>query len=186
MNGRGWIVASSIACVVACSSNSKDGGAPNPPPDTGADVKPPLPEASCNARSFTVSRPAPGVAGVVSILTLTFSTVHEAASATGKSQLLAQWTGGNLELDYLGQVADGNDVNAIGGTLVLPADDPAPQGSFCILPGTVWHKTSTGGKIDLVVSAGDCPDAGDAGPVVDAGDAGASTIDMKACIVFGG
>ena len=161
-----------VVAAIACSSNDKPGGAPPPPRDTGVDAPPPLPEAQCIGQSLGLSRRVAGV-------------------PTGESSLVAQITGGRLELDWQGTIADGSDVTVTGGTLTIPADDPAPAGTFCVVTGTVLHKVATGGKIEFVVTEGDCPaSSGDAGVVDssagDAGDAsGPSTEIMKGCIVSG-
>ena len=175
-----------VGVVVGCSSNDKSGG--SNPQDSGgeAEVSVPLGEPQCVGQSFGLSRPVTGVpGGVQSVFTLTSHSVLQSPVPTGNSSMVAQWVGGGIELDWLGTV-DG-DVSVTGGTLTFPADDPAPKGSFCVLPGTVWHKTATGGKIDFVVTEGtDCvTTSGDAG--VDSGPSDASSsssVTMKGCIVF--
>ena len=181
-----------VVAAIACSSNDKPGGAPPPPRDTGVDAPPPLPEAQCIGQSLGLSRRVAGVpTGVQSIFSLTSYSVLQSPVPTGESSLVAQITGGRLELDWQGTIADGSDVTVTGGTLTIPADDPAPAGTFCVVTGTVLHKVATGGKIEFVVTEGDCPaSSGDAGvvdsSVGDAGDAsGPSTEIMKGCIVSG-
>jgi hypothetical protein len=184
-----------VVGLVGCSSNDKSGGSNNPPPDTGADVPPPLGDPQCVGQSLGLSRPVTGVpGGVQSVFTLTSHSVLQSPVPTGNSSMVAQWVGGGIELDWLGTVDDGNDVAVVGGSLSFPADDPAPKGAFCVLPGTVWHKTATGGKIDFVVTEGTtCTTTGGGDAGVDSGSSDAappsdasspSTVTMKGCILF--
>jgi len=170
--------------ATACSSSS-DGGAG--PSDGATDTPVDVPDAQCIGHSFGLSRIVPGMsAGVQSVFDITSHSVDQAATSTGPSSLVVQITGGNLELDWHGDIDDGQDVSVTGGTLVVPEQSPAPAGSFCVLPGTVWHKKNTGGTIEFVVAEGsDCAtsDAGtdDAGsPPTDAG----PTQIMKGCLVY--
>jgi hypothetical protein len=177
-----------VGVAVGCSSNDKSGGSTNPPVDTGVDAPVPLGDPQCLGLSFGLSRPVTGVSGgVQSSFTLSSHSVLQSPDPAGKSSMVAQWIGGGIELDWLGTV-DTGDVSVIGGSLVYPADDPAPKGAYCVLPGTVLHKTATGGKIDFVVTEGTSCSTGpsDAG-VDDASPSDASspsTVTMKGCIVF--
>jgi hypothetical protein len=182
-------VALGVVLAVGCSSNDKSGG-DNGSQDTGVDTAPvvPLGEAECAGLSLGLSRPVTGVpGGKQSVWALTSHSVLQSPSPTGTSSMLSQIVGGKFELYWLGTV-DG-DVNVTGGTLVYPGDDPAPSGAYCVLPGTVFHKTATGGKVDLVVTPGtDCATGGGGDAGVDdagAGDAGSgSNVIMKACLDF--
>ena len=180
-----------VVGAAACSSSDKSGG-PDNTQDTGAEAEAsvPLGDPECTPLSLALSRPAPGLpAGKQSVWTLTSHSVLQSPDPGGKSSMLAQIVGGKIELDWLGTVDDGTDAQIYGGTLSFPGDDPAPSGAYCVLPGTVWHKSATGGKIDLVVTPGttcDTTPPSDAG-VGDGGAPDASgegTVIMKACIKF--
>jgi hypothetical protein len=181
---RAFVFLSLAALGAAGCSGSDKSGATQPPQDTGVDTTPPLPDPQCINLSLGLSRRVAGVPnGVQSIFTLTSHSVEQSPVPTGPSSLITQFTGGKLELDWLGTVDDGSDVHVTGGTLTIPADDPAPAGTFCVVSGTVWHKVATGGHIDFVVTDGDCTASSDAGAPSDAGDAASSEI-MKGCLVY--